>query len=212
MEKAIQRWIDDNRSTLTSMSDKIWAHAELGLVEHKSSKVGPCKAQAYWIPWAQHRTRPAVALKQLMESQGLPGTVRYYGCPLKKELEDVITTLITPLPKSSLCHSGRSFMISLYKSTAILRLIVTIIALPSNTFCRSSKCVTMSFARVARRSLLPTIASSFAHFIFAAFASSFSSTRTMGIPLIKRRISGRLLLLFSITVNWLTTKSVFPSS
>nr|BAB47650.1 hypothetical protein [Staphylococcus aureus]BAC53813.1 hypothetical protein [Staphylococcus aureus] len=44
--------------------------------------------------------------------------------------EPVITTLMTPLSSSSECHSGFRRMISSYKSTAIRRLIVTIIPLP----------------------------------------------------------------------------------
>jgi len=38
MKKAIEGWIEANQSDLTALSDEIWAHAELGLVEHKSSK------------------------------------------------------------------------------------------------------------------------------------------------------------------------------
>jgi len=59
---------------------------------------------------------------------------------------DVITTLIAPLLSSSECHSGLSFMIASYKSTAIRRLIVTIIPLPSKTVCRCSKCSIISLA------------------------------------------------------------------
>jgi len=32
-------WIEDNRERLIELSDKIWEHAELGLVEERSSKL-----------------------------------------------------------------------------------------------------------------------------------------------------------------------------
>ncbi|HHY11329.1 MAG TPA: amidohydrolase, partial [Firmicutes bacterium] len=39
MEKAIERWVEANKSPLVSISDKVWAHAELGLVERESAKL-----------------------------------------------------------------------------------------------------------------------------------------------------------------------------
>jgi len=39
VKKAIEGWVEANKSDLVSMSDKIWAHAELGLVEHESAKL-----------------------------------------------------------------------------------------------------------------------------------------------------------------------------
>jgi aminobenzoyl-glutamate utilization protein B len=143
MEPSIERWIEANKSELTSISDGIWAYAELGLAEHKSSKLQMEYLQeqgftieagvggmatafvASWgkgkpvigflgefdaLPMVSNKAVPykdplaegapghgcghnllgvasmggAVALKQVMESKGLPGTVRYYGCPAEE--------------------------------------------------------------------------------------------------------------------------------
>ncbi len=143
MEKAIERWVEANKSDLVSISDKIWAHAELGLVEHKSAKlqmeylqsrgfeikagVGGMETAfvASWgkdkpvigflgefdaLPMVSNKPVPhkdplvaggtghgcghnllgvgalggAVALKELMESDQIAGTVRYYGCPAEE--------------------------------------------------------------------------------------------------------------------------------
>jgi hypothetical protein len=51
----------------------------------------------------------------------------------------VMTTLSTPSASSSLCQSGRSATIASYKSTAMRRDIVTIIALPASTSRRASQ-------------------------------------------------------------------------
>jgi len=58
---------------------------------------------------------------------------------LGSEEADVIITLTVPFRLFSLCQAGRSLIIALYISTAILRLIATIIALPSKAFCLFSK-------------------------------------------------------------------------
>lgn len=39
MKRSIERWVEENSSDLISISDEIWAYAELGLVEHKSAKL-----------------------------------------------------------------------------------------------------------------------------------------------------------------------------
>ena len=39
MEKEILDWIEEQKSELVSVSDKIWGYAELGLDEHKSAKL-----------------------------------------------------------------------------------------------------------------------------------------------------------------------------
>jgi len=66
---------------------------------------------------------------------------RTWGWKFKgSEEEPVITTFITPSESSALCQSGLIFCISWYRSTHILLLIQTIIALPSNTAFLASKC------------------------------------------------------------------------
>ena len=66
-------------------------------------------------------------------------------------------------------------IISLYKSTQILRLMQTISPFPSKVLVRSSKCFTMSWATCLIRVSLPTIASSLAHFAFNRCLSVNSS-------------------------------------
>ena len=39
MKEKAWGWIEDNRERLIELSDKIWEHAELGLVEERSSKL-----------------------------------------------------------------------------------------------------------------------------------------------------------------------------
>ena len=89
-------------------------------------------------------------------------------------LPDIII-LITPLSTSSLCQSGLIFIISLYRSTHILRLIQTIMPLPSRTSHLCSKCVTISLAIVSNLFCVPTIDSSAAHLLFSLFLTSSSS-------------------------------------
>ncbi|MGI6644091.1 MAG: amidohydrolase [Bacillota bacterium] len=38
MRDCIEKWVEENKDSLTAMSDEIWAYAELGLVEHRSAK------------------------------------------------------------------------------------------------------------------------------------------------------------------------------
>ena len=86
------------------------------------------------------------------------------GWKLKgSEEEPVITTLIVPSASSSLCQSGLILIICAYRSTHILRLIQTIIALPSSTSLRDSKCFTISLAINSNRCSFPTIASNLPH-------------------------------------------------
>ena len=97
------------------------------------------------------------------------------------EEAEVITTFIAPRLMSSECHCGRKVMIASYSSTAILRLIATIMPLPSNTSCRCSKCVTISRAMFFIRDGLPISASSCVHLAFASctsFMFSVSSSRS----------------------------------
>ena len=70
--------------------------------------------------------------------------------------EPVITTFRTPFLSSLSYHSGRSLTISLCKSTQILRLMQTIMALPSSAMSRFSQWSTMSAAIRLIRSGLPT--------------------------------------------------------
>ncbi len=74
-----------------------------------------------------------------------------------------MTTLIRPRIGSGSSQSGRSATIWRYNSTAMRRLIVTIIALPTSSDRRRSQCSTMSRATMSRRSPAPTTASSRTH-------------------------------------------------
>lgn len=51
VKKAILNWVDKNETDLITLSDDIWAHAELGLVEHKSAKaqMGYLEKQGFHI-------------------------------------------------------------------------------------------------------------------------------------------------------------------
>ncbi len=51
MRESIVKWVESNSAGLTAMSDEIWAHAELGLVEHRSaeSQMGYLKAQGFSV-------------------------------------------------------------------------------------------------------------------------------------------------------------------
>ena len=87
----------------------------------------------------------------------------------------VITTLITPLFRSSECHSGLSLMISSYRSAAMRRDIATIMPLPAKTSCRASKWLTISLAIFRMRFSLPTKASTCVHLALAFWVSVSSS-------------------------------------
>ncbi len=136
-------WIDENRKRIIEISDKIWGFAELGLIEHKSSKLLADELERYgfsvemgvagmptafvasWgqghpilgvmgeydaLPGLSQKPVPykeplkegapghgcghnihgssglagAVALKMAMDEAGIPGTVKFYGCPAEE--------------------------------------------------------------------------------------------------------------------------------
>ncbi len=113
---------------------------------------------------------------------------------------DVITTLITPFLRSSLCHPGLILIISSYRSAAIRLDIATISPFPSNTSWRCSKWVTISSATCLIRSSLPIKASSCVHFALAfcvsarsSFSNSSSSSATSFLPSLLRAIFASLV-------------------
>lgn len=136
-------WIDENRKRIIEISDKIWGFAEIGLIEHESSKLladelerhgfsvemgvagMPTAFVASWgeghpvlgvmgeydaLPGLSQKTVPhkepleegapghgcghnihgssglagAIALKVAMDEAGIPGTVKFYGCPAEE--------------------------------------------------------------------------------------------------------------------------------
>ena len=144
-EKALN-WISENQSRIIKISDDVWELAELGLVEHKSSKLiadelrrhrfkvemgvagMPTAFVATWgsgrpvigimgeydalpglsqkpLPWKEplvpeapghgcghniHGTSGmagALAFKAEMEAAGIPGTVKFYGCPAEENYD-----------------------------------------------------------------------------------------------------------------------------
>jgi len=138
-------WIDENEKRIIEISDKVWEYAELGLLEHKTSKLlsdeveghgfrvergiagMPTAFVATWgsgrpvlgvlgeldaLPGLSQKPVPykeplregapghgcghnihgtggmagAVAIKVAMEEQGIPGTIKFYGCPAEETL------------------------------------------------------------------------------------------------------------------------------
>jgi len=138
-------WIDENERRIVEISDEIWEFAEVGLLEHKTSKLlsdeiekngfsiergvagMPTAFVATWgsghpvigvlgeldaLPGLSQKPVPyreplkegapghgcghnihgtsgmagAVAVKVAMEELGLPGTVKFYGCPAEETL------------------------------------------------------------------------------------------------------------------------------
>jgi len=139
------RWIDENEKRIIEISDKIWEYAEVGLLEHRTSRLlsdeierrgfrvdrgvagMPTAFVATWgsghpvigvlgeldaLPGLSQKPVPhreplvegapghgcghnihgasgmagAVAVKVAMEEAGVPGTVRFYGCPAEETL------------------------------------------------------------------------------------------------------------------------------
>jgi len=138
-------WIDENEKRIIEISDKIWEYAEVGLLEHRTSRLlsdeierrgfrvergvagMPTAFAATWgsghpvigvlgeldaLPGLSQKPVPhreplvegapghgcghnihgasgmagAVAVKVAMEEAGIPGTVRFYGCPAEETL------------------------------------------------------------------------------------------------------------------------------
>jgi len=144
-KEVVMSWIDENERRIIEISDEIWELAEVGLLEHKTSKLlsdeierhgfrversvagMPTAFVATWgtgrpvigvlgeldaLPGLSQKQVPhkeplkegapghgcghnihgtsgmagAVAVKVAMEEAGLPGTVKFYGCPAEETL------------------------------------------------------------------------------------------------------------------------------